>query len=159
MTVEAAEVDRHDGARKGGAGRQGDAKCNRTVAESPYHPRFANADAFTSCRQALPFFLLLLSAAATTSRVRASSSSVFLTSCRGGLLFTPKNPWFLLANANPVMYRSPSRESPARSLARPLVSDAPTKVRVTPRGGSRKVPRPESTPLRLRCVCMRGCEY
>jgi len=42
--IKAAEVDRHDGARKGGAGCQGDTKCNRTVAESPDHPFFADMD-------------------------------------------------------------------------------------------------------------------
>lgn len=103
VTVEAAEVDRH-GARKSGAGRQGDAKCNRAVAESPYHPRFADASRFTSCRQ--PFLFLL-----------PSSLSPFHFSGRL-LFFSPKNPWFPLANANPLDVPSPSRGSPARSLAR-----------------------------------------
>lgn len=88
VAVEAAEVDRHDGARKSGAGRQGDAKCNRAVAESPYH---------TLSSRMLDWVLDATSAPTCCWR-RVLRVSEFPFSHQN--LFFLRNSKFLLANAN-----------------------------------------------------------
>lgn len=164
MAVKTAKVDRHDGARKGGAGRQGDAKCNRAVAEPPYHP-LVLAD--TVSRKAGR----RTAAGAILTRFEVLLSHSLPVSPNPGLLGNPVSPSFLsLVVVVVVFFLLFPRERvwtddvllsscENRLLARPLADwHLLNKVRVTPRGGfSRKVPRPERSPLRCVgrvCVCV-----
>lgn len=102
VAVEAAKVDRHDGARKGGAGRQDDAKYDRAVAEPPYHPLIL-VDAVSRGKQAGEY-------GCYRSSHQLRSPRPLLSASPKELLRNPVSSSFLdlflcfLANACPTIY-------------------------------------------------------
>lgn len=122
VIVEAAKVDRHDGSWKGGAGRQGDAKCNRAVTEPPYHPPFADVRSRlwvqTDSRGSF------LSPPAVESRSRGcaqvllvSANSMPRTPVRGALVARSFAP-LCAAKIPPTPRRSPRSKVPRPKRAR-----------------------------------------